>query len=48
MPHGFDFPNGIALAIPNPCGNIGVLGAVPLGEGVATNEVGAQGETSPY
>ena len=26
---------------------IGVLGDMPLGEGVATNEVGAQGETSP-
>ena len=30
MPHGFDFPNGKS----NPCGNIGVLGAVPLGEGL--------------
>ncbi|MGN0727999.1 site-specific DNA-methyltransferase [Treponema sp.] len=27
--------------------NNGVLGASPLGEGVATNEVGAKGETSP-
>ena len=28
--------------------NEGGLGAEPLGERVATNEVGAQGETSPF
>ena len=35
-------------AVPEPRGVIGVLGGVPLGEGVAANEVGAQGETSPF
>ena len=38
---------GIALAIPNPCDNIGgVAGISPL-EGVASNKVRARGRLSP-
>lgn len=35
------------LDVSNPCDNIGGVAGVSPAEGVATNEVGAQGETSP-
>ena len=38
-----DFPLGKS----NPCDNIGGVAGVAPAERVATNEVGAQGETSP-
>ena len=38
---------GIALAIPNPCDNIGGVAGVAPAERVARNEVRAQGETAP-
>ena len=56
MSHGFGIANAIPkknnnlefpLGNSNPCDNIGVLGAEPLGERVASNEVRARGRLPP-